>query len=470
MAGIQTIALQATTAGDVEMPILSQQILEEPQVHFVWLEMAADATPRTRRGADHNPLEFRQRAWARPRDDPCSQSETREACGSDVGLSPCETSERRHEFWLKWRSKYRSCSRRWRKLGKRLRQTAVQDTSLFEDAEVLVEAPKIPPQPHGLDPRTREALTRMTDALNNMQAQQQQQPLQAQIPRQPPTPTVTQGTEPFKELPVTQEGGLRAGNSTSRQFGERTRPGDKPAQEQEDEDPYEGGATGRASERPRRAVDWNGRGSEEQIHPGSQREVCSLLIKKKQSHDENRQAEVRTKKHCRIGEAMNPAPNDKKRSCPVCGAQSQLQTRGSKCSLCETAAVVVWKCSTFSDGIRKQGILLCEDCLGRDTLTTGGEIVATGKDAGAQGQGLVLGVQVLHVLRVTSGGAAIVPNRSSRRARRQDHTFCQYANKSLMDPHVRGMPASSLRGLSRQGNWQGTRAESDWTDRAITGT
>ena len=51
---------------------------------------------------------------------------------------------------------------------------------------------------------------------------------------------------------------------------------------------------GRPSERPRRAVDWNGRGPAEQIHPGSQREVRSILIKKKQSHDENRQAEVQS--------------------------------------------------------------------------------------------------------------------------------------------------------------------------------
>ena len=72
----------------------------------------------------------------------------------------------------------------------------------------------------------------------------------------------------------------------------------------------------RRSCRTRRAVDWNGRGSEEQIHPGSQQKVCSLFIKKKRPHDENRQAEVQhrirrrhclTKKHCRIGEAKTPA-------------------------------------------------------------------------------------------------------------------------------------------------------------------
>ena len=90
--------------------------------------------------------------------------------------------------------------------GDQARQTAVQDTSLFAGAEVLVE---IPPQPHGLDPRPRDALTSMMEVLNNMKArQQQQQPQQAQIPGLPLTPTVTQGSEPFKGLPVTQEADL----------------------------------------------------------------------------------------------------------------------------------------------------------------------------------------------------------------------------------------------------------------------
>ena len=111
------------------------------------------------------------------------------------------------------------------------RQTPVQDTSLFADAEVPVEAPKIPLQPHGLDPRTR---ARMTEAQNRMKAgqQQQQQPQQAQLHGQPSTPTVTQGTEPFKELPVTQEADscnrcdkqrVRRAGRTRRQTSERAR-------------------------------------------------------------------------------------------------------------------------------------------------------------------------------------------------------------------------------------------------------
>ena len=47
------------------------------------------------------------------------------------------------------------------------RQTGVQSTSLFADEEVQVEALK---SQHGLDPRTRDALERMTEALNQMMA------------------------------------------------------------------------------------------------------------------------------------------------------------------------------------------------------------------------------------------------------------------------------------------------------------
>ena len=54
----------------------------------------------------------------------------------------------------------------------------------------------------------REALTRMTGALASMRAMQQAQH-QGQGPITPMTPTVTQGSEPFQELPVTQEAVLR---------------------------------------------------------------------------------------------------------------------------------------------------------------------------------------------------------------------------------------------------------------------
>ena len=270
--GIQTIAVQEMTAGDVELPFLSQQILEEPQVHFVWLDMdPADVTLRNRRGADHCSLELRQCAWAGPRDDPCSQSETREALWERCWTQLLQENREQRELGLKWRFKWILCNRRWRKLRERsqlrTRPCPKHDTCLFADAEVLVEALKIPTLPHGLDPRTRDELTRMTEALNKMKAQQQpQQPEQAQIPGQPLTPTATQGTEPFKELPVTQEVDL----TQARRQAEDSTSGQDQETDQRRSKKLKSPTTGLPSQRRRRAVDWNGRRSEEQIHPGSQ--------------------------------------------------------------------------------------------------------------------------------------------------------------------------------------------------------
>ena len=84
------------------------------------------------------------------------------------------------------------------------RQLAVQDTVIFADVEVLVQAMRT----QTLDPAAREDLARMTDALTSMRAMQQaQQPVST--PLTPMTPTVTQGTERFQELQVTQEAVLR---------------------------------------------------------------------------------------------------------------------------------------------------------------------------------------------------------------------------------------------------------------------
>ena len=44
----------------------------------------------------------------------------------------------------------------------------------------------------------------------------------------------------------------------------------------------------------------------------------------------------------------------------------------------------------------------------------------------------------------------------------------QHTNKSLMDLHVQDLPATPLHGLPRQGDWQSTSYESDWTDRDAT--
>ena len=87
-------------------------------------------------------------------------------------------------------------------------QLAVQDTVIFADVEVLVQALRLQPQQQTLDPVAREALARMTDALTSMTAMQQVQQ-QGPTPITPMAPTVTQGTEPFQELQVTQEALLR---------------------------------------------------------------------------------------------------------------------------------------------------------------------------------------------------------------------------------------------------------------------
>ena len=94
------------------------------------------------------------------------------------------------------------------KLVDEARQVAVQDTSIFADAEVLVQALRVQPQQQTLNTATREALTRMTDVLTSLRAMQQTQH-QGQAPITPMTPTVTQGSEPFQELQFTQEAVLQ---------------------------------------------------------------------------------------------------------------------------------------------------------------------------------------------------------------------------------------------------------------------
>ena len=210
-AGIQTIALQATTAGDVEMPFLSQQVLEEPQVHFVWLEMDPQ-TPHfeteevqitTPSNSDNVPGQDQEMIPA-PKVKPVrpvgAMLDSALARQARATRASCQVGFQKEIVQQKMEDAQRVVA---------AADQGVQDTSLFADGEVRVEALKIPPQPHGLDTRARGALTRMTEALNNMKVrqQQQQQPQQAQILGQSLTPTVTQGTKPLTELPVTQ--GLR---------------------------------------------------------------------------------------------------------------------------------------------------------------------------------------------------------------------------------------------------------------------
>ena len=94
LAGTQTIALQATTTGDVETPFLSQQILEEPQVQALWLEMDSAVTaPPNRRCADHNALEFSNVPGQDHEMIPAPTAKPVRHVGSDTGLSSCATSE-----------------------------------------------------------------------------------------------------------------------------------------------------------------------------------------------------------------------------------------------------------------------------------------------------------------------------------------------------------------------------------------
>ena len=62
------------------------------------------------------------------------------------------------------------------------RELAVQDTVIFADVEVLVQALRMQPQQKTLDPAAREALARMSDAPTSMRSMQQAQ-------QQEPTPT-----------------------------------------------------------------------------------------------------------------------------------------------------------------------------------------------------------------------------------------------------------------------------------------
>ena len=75
---------------------------------------------------------------------------------------------------------------------------------IFADVDVLVQELRLQPQQQTLDPVAREASARMTDAITSMRAMQQSQQ-QEPTPITSMTPTVTQGTEPFQDLQVTQE-------------------------------------------------------------------------------------------------------------------------------------------------------------------------------------------------------------------------------------------------------------------------
>ena len=212
------------------------------------------------------------------------------------------------------------------------RQLAVRDTVIFADVELLVQALRLQPQQQAFDLAAREALGRMTDALTSMRAMQQVQQ-QEPTPITPMTPTVTQGSEPFQELQVTQEAVLR---EAMRQ-AENTAVGQSP----------QGSRTPlRTGERPWREVDGDRRGAPEQIRPGGQRQICLLLKWRNGKLDGWRRAQVRGEHRwpkltpekwtgkkrrwrvtpeCRIGEAKKPGPPDRLKTCPMCGAHADSE-------------------------------------------------------------------------------------------------------------------------------------------------
>ena len=141
--------------------------------------------------------------------------------------------------------------------------------------------------------------------------------------------------------------------------------------------------TRRTGERPWRTVDGDQRRAPEQIHPGSEQQICSLLKKGQTLLKRDRETQMRGElrrqneipgkwrtnrrwketPECRIGEAKKPGPPDKLKPCPHSGEQCQLQSRKGKCAICETMTTTVWKCSTCSDSTRRRGSLMCEECL-----------------------------------------------------------------------------------------------------------
>ena len=125
---------------------------------------------------------------------------------------------------------------------------------------------------------------------------------------------------------------------------------------------------------------------------------------------------------CRIGEAEKPGPPDKIKQWALCGAQCQMQARKGKCAVCEASTKTVWKCSTCSDGMRKRGTLMCEECLKSEALVKGEEGTKAKESAGVsnptQGEEtteLDIAENDLKKCNVCSEPSAI------RRARRQDH-------------------------------------------------
>ena len=220
------------------------------------------------------------------------------------------------------------------------RQLAVQDTVIFADVEVLVQAMRT----QTLDPAAREDLARMTEALTSMRAMQQaQQPVST--PLTPMTPTVTQGTEPFPRTAGHAGSCAARSHATSGEHCSWTEPARLEDASGRAQALYGGGAARRTGERPWREVVGDRRGGPEQIRPSRQRQTCPLFERGIEKLDGGCRTQVRgelrwlmltpekwadrkrrwrTTPVFRIGEAKKPGPPDKLKTCPMCGAQCRL--------------------------------------------------------------------------------------------------------------------------------------------------
>ena len=304
LAGLQAIAHQARTAGDVEMPSCRNKYWRNHRCYVAGNGPRSHHTSRRKRwqitthsnsdnvlGQDHEMIPAPKAKPVRPVGAMLDLALARQARATRA-LAQVEVQV--EIVQQKMEEAQREVAAADQAVAD-ARQTAVEDVSLFADAEVLVEALKVPAQPRGLDQRTRDALERMTEALNQMKARQPQQATSTSTGTW--TAADANGVARHKaELPITQDADLM--RAIRQAEPDRARPRDGPALEQETEGSNDRRVEGRpSSQRPWRAVDWDGRRTEEQIHPVSQREVRSILIKK--VHNENRRADVQGgQRHC----------------------------------------------------------------------------------------------------------------------------------------------------------------------------
>ena len=133
---------------------------------------------------------------------------------------------------------------------RRARQLAVQDKSIVADAEVPAQALRLPPQQQGLVANAPKPLRGLTEALTSMRARQKEKQRAA-----PTTPTVTQGSEPFKMVQSHRK--QSCGSRNHWRAGKLEDPSGTA------KEPHDRGADGGTGERRRREEERDGRGTAE---------------------------------------------------------------------------------------------------------------------------------------------------------------------------------------------------------------